>query len=76
MAAPRPSRRHYEALGQRHGEVLARCVEAFNRLEHLYNPAAWPPEDQVWVIARLDEADEAMAVIFDSQRGWEGETAA
>lgn len=62
---PEPSERHYAALGLRHGATVARCIEAFDRLAPLCDPRAWPGS-QHWAIARQDEIDEAMALIYDS----------
>jgi hypothetical protein len=66
--APRPSPRHYAILGQRHGATVAACVEAFWKLDTLYDPRAWPGADQTWAIAMQDEVDEALSVIVDAER--------
>jgi DnaJ-class molecular chaperone len=70
MALPRPSKRDYDILGVPHNATVARCLEAFRKLEILYDPRAWPGEDQVWAINMQDEADEAMAFIYDCQSDW------
>lgn len=65
---PTLTSRHYAILGQHHGATVARCVEAFAKLDALYDPRAWPGGDQTWAIARQDEIDEALALIVDVER--------
>lgn len=64
----RASPKHYATLGQRHGEAVDRCIEAFRKLDKLYDPRAWPGQDQTWAIAMQDEADEALSIIVDAER--------
>ena len=69
-ANPIPSKRTYGVLGLPHGAAVTRCIEAFQKLDKLYDPRAWPGDDQRWAIAMQDEADEALSVIVDAATDW------
>jgi len=69
--APQPTRRDYHILGQQPGAPREACVISHGHIERLYDPRAWPGEDQRWAIAMQDEADEALSIIVDAAR-WAG----
>jgi len=68
MAAPQPTRRDYHILGQQVDAPTEACIIAPGRLEILYDPRAWPGDDQRWAIAVQDRLDEALALSVDCAR--------
>ena len=67
---PRPTEKHYAALGQRHGALVEDCIRAFEERIGHYDPRLHPADaaTQHLIIGHQDDLDEALSIIVDAAR--------